>query len=283
MDAPPRASRNTSISLSDIPRLMPGWCVDKIVRVRAKHMASPVVLENCKEVDGSTFFHLKKSCDCVMKLLGHPRSKGARPLANTSICEVVERLRDDAYKSSLATAMDTLGVHDVQDGSLPPPGSRSWKRKFKGNRDRIHGSTVTVHGPTMGEIKGIAFKVVVDRPGTPLYVQLEEDLVTYLKECADFEISSGTVHRQHPSDRIPTEQKVDTTQFRGLSFSYVKQQFALRRAASDGKVHVRYITANSASEAMELFNSDTASPEDESQDGAADGDAEDLVEVEDDD
>eukprot|EP00959_Pyramimonas_sp_CCMP1952_P086772 1814978-Pyramimonas_sp.AAC.1 len=59
-----------------------------------------------------------------MKLRGHPRSKGTRPLANASICEVVERLRDDAYKASLASSMDALGVHEVQDGSLPPPGSR---------------------------------------------------------------------------------------------------------------------------------------------------------------
>ena len=63
------------------------WCVDKVVRVRAPYMASPVILEDCRELNGCVFFHLKKSCDVVMKLLGHPRSKGSRPLVNTSICE----------------------------------------------------------------------------------------------------------------------------------------------------------------------------------------------------
>eukprot|EP00959_Pyramimonas_sp_CCMP1952_P407364 8537675-Pyramimonas_sp.AAC.1 len=80
----------------------------------------------------------------------------------------------------------------MEKTSLPPPGSRSWKKRFRSNRDEIQGTTATAHGPTMGDVKGITFKVIIDRPCAPLYAQLEEDLVMYLKACCEFEIKSGT-------------------------------------------------------------------------------------------
>ena len=263
------------------------WCVDKVVRVRAPYMASPVILEDCRELNGCVFFHLKKSCDVVMKLLGHPRSKGSRPLVNTSICETVERLRDDAYRSSLLASLDQLNVHGMEKTSLPPPGSRTWKKRFRSNHNEIQGTTTTVHGPTMGDIQGIPFKVIIDRPGTPLYVQLEEDLVMYLKACCEFEIKSGAVHRQHPSEKVPAELKVDTKEYPGLSFSYAKSQFVLKRTGHDGHVSVRYRAASSAAEAMQLFESAQAGEGAQSTDGTSDGVAaddekEELVEVEDD-
>eukprot|EP00959_Pyramimonas_sp_CCMP1952_P123077 2572900-Pyramimonas_sp.AAC.1 len=78
----------------------------------------------------------------------------------------------------------------MEKTSLPPPGSRTWKTRFRSNHDEIQGTTTTAHGPTTGDIKGIPFKV-----------QLEEDLVMHLKARCEFEIKSGTVHRQHPSEK----------------------------------------------------------------------------------
>ena len=111
----------------------------------------------------------------------------------------------------------------------------------------------------------------------------------YLKACCDFEIKSGTVHRQHPSDKVPDAIKVDTKMYPGLSFSYSKRQFVLKRTRGDGHVSVKYRTASSAAEAMELFESAQAGDDSQSNTGTSDGGAaasddekEQLVEVEDD-
>eukprot|EP00959_Pyramimonas_sp_CCMP1952_P030739 644341-Pyramimonas_sp.AAC.1 len=215
------------------------WSVDKVVRVRAPYMASPIILEDCRELNGCVFFHLKKSCDVVMKLLGHPRSKGSRPLVNRSSCETVERLRDDVYRSSLIAPLDQLNVHGMEKTSLPPPGSSPWKKRLRSNHNEIQGTTTTAHGPTMGDIKGTPFEVITDRPGTPLYVQLEEDLAMYLKACCESEIKSGAVRRQHPSEKVPAVLKVDTKEYPGPGFSYTKGQFVLKRTGDDGHVSVR--------------------------------------------
>ncbi|CAK0860898.1 unnamed protein product [Prorocentrum cordatum] len=165
--------------------------------------------------------------------------------------------------------------------------SRTWKKRFRSNHDEIQGTTTTVHGPTMGDIKGIPFKVIIDRPGTPLYVQLEEDLVMHLKACCEFEIKSGTVHRQHPSEKVPAELKVDIKEYPGLGFSYTKSQFVLKRTGDDGHVSARYRTASSAAEAMQSFESAQAGEDSQSNAGTSDGVAADdekaeLVEAEDD-
>ena len=109
----------------------------------------------------------------------------------------------------------------------------------------------------------------------------------YLKACCEFEIKSGTVHRQHPSEKVPAELKVDTKEYPGLSFSYTKSQFVLKRTGDDGHVSVRYRAASSAAEAMQLFESAQAGEDSQGTDGisdgvAADDEKEELVEVEDD-
>eukprot|EP00959_Pyramimonas_sp_CCMP1952_P444589 9308877-Pyramimonas_sp.AAC.1 len=96
---------------------------------RAPHMASPVFLENCKEVDGCTFFRLKKGRAGVMELT----RRFAKWWGGLEMMHASLRWQQPWTR---------LAFIDVQGGSLPPPGPRSWKKLSEGNHDRVHGNTV---------------------------------------------------------------------------------------------------------------------------------------------
>ena len=200
------------------------------------HLKAPVFMRNVRKLDGVTFFKLAKSDHCVAKMLVQEVKRGTRPLAMTDVIERLTALRDEAYASHLCQPLED----DKEDLGLDvPPRGRAVNR-------RDIPAVVTVQAPDIDVVPGIPLKVLNERKGKPLWIELTDDALSYLSQSVARQIETGEIKRVHPREHVSEDDRIQT-HVKGVSYSYRRSSFRVVVKHADGaRASHKYFKVNDA-------------------------------------
>lgn len=191
-------------------------------------MKHPVAIKFTKTVEGAVFFKACKSDSAIMRLLvaEQPANWTSRPLSKTDVLEQLIGMRDSAFHELAAEpAEDEEGKEDL---GLDDP--RPQQRK---NLAELP-STVVLQAPEIEGTTSVPMRVLLSKPGQPLWLELKHENLRYLIEAVGRQISRGNIKRHHPRDEVDQTSRVDSG-VKGLSFDYKRQCFKAQRKM-EGKV-----------------------------------------------
>ena len=96
----------------------------------------------------------------------------------------------------------------------------------------------TLEVPEVEGIDNMQLRVLMDKLGQPLWVELSIGNLAYFRDVVSRQIASGQIKRNHPRDQVPETDRV-ISDVKGVSFSYKRQSFCAR-VRQDDQVVQRY-------------------------------------------
>ena len=195
------------------------------------HLKNPVQLKYFETVDGAVFVKVCKSDSVMCRLLVEDGAQMAgRPLSMTDILEQLSTLRNKVYHE-LAFAPDKV-EDDKEDLGLDAPTRR--RAKDLSELPKI----IVVEAPCVDDVPGKEMRLLLDKPGKPLWMELNEGNLKYLKDSVGCQINSGQIKRSHPRATIEEESRVECD-VKGLCYSY-KRKSVRATGQVDGKPVTKY-------------------------------------------
>jgi hypothetical protein len=177
--------------------------------VKGDNVHGKVIITEFTEAMGKTFIPLVKQNHATERLLGF-RSGKSRPLAATNIIETVIQLRNELYANFCKPIVaDTLDIDIPVSKKKPVLKPRADMPLY-----------APVDAPTIDDIEGIAINVLMGGPKTKLYVELDDEVLSYLQKVAQVQAATGDIRRSRPGatgDRPSPSGK-------GVSFCYKGRQ-----------------------------------------------------------
>ena len=189
----------------------------------AAHIKSPSIPSGVfvlrKEIDSRVFFNLKKTNYMVAKLLTgwcgdeHGDVERKRAIFKTDIIEQIAALRN------------TLFYQSVFNDDVPSVAKRYASKKLRPLVIQAP-ETGVLDAPCVGRVGGVQMRVVVNKPNAPVYVELNDANITYLRDAAEVQFTRGDIEpRKHPRLTVPEIDRVEVPGQPGVSFSYARQAF----------------------------------------------------------
>ena len=209
--------------------------VEDIVRVKIAGMERAVFLPqdlHSKTDDNRTYVKLAKARSEINRLLGQPlKAKGPnkRKLQFTSIIETLIQARDAKVKTIVDSRNSQSVKLDLGIDDPIAPKKEKYQRSTWSRRAEVIDSLPTnfdILAPAVGMVGSCLINVLVAKQAAmPLYVELTQTTIDYLRSVVAEQILQGDIHRKRTS--VPDDQKVQVPD--GFSYSYTKKKMVFTR------------------------------------------------------
>ena len=159
--------------------------------ISGKPLKYKVCITDFKIEDGVTFIHVAKTEPYMVGLLNIRRvdSMGQRMLSRTDLFEQLAGLRVSAFTEAVRNVSGDAGgggdehLQGVDDGDDASPLKRI-SRQVLAQVPKV----VTITTPNVGDVAGIDIRILLGAPRFPLYMELTDEMVTYLQDAIHYQI-----------------------------------------------------------------------------------------------
>ena len=146
------------------------------------------------EQDGKSFFNLKKADRKIARLIFG--TKRVEDIRRTDIIEKITKLRDERFKELLAL----------------PPTAKVWQKRL--THKKVIGKAtslpdvITICAPSVSNIEATDMNVICSKGGVPLWIEMNEDNLTYISKAMHAQVESGDIVCKHPRDNHTDQSRV---------------------------------------------------------------------------
>ena len=182
------------------------------VTVSGGGLKHKVTLTNIKIVGGVKYFHLAKRASArLCQLLSLPATMGGETaLSKTDIVEQILQMRNDKFESWYASKMpkpaEISDVFECLDHDKTP-------RKAKMMLATMP-LTTDIQTPAVGDIDSVGIKVLMGNAKMPLYVELSDNVIEYLRDACRYQLDNGDIKRSRKrklgESNVEDHDEVDT-------------------------------------------------------------------------
>ena len=211
------------------------------------HLKTPVPVKHFVTVQGTMYFKMCKSDAVMTRLFVSDATRlSGRPLSMTNIVEQLSGLRDMSYHDLAFPKDETDGKEDLGLDAPSRPVPKALTELP---------ASVSVFAPDIDGVSGLEMRVLMCKPGQPLWLELNQENIQYLVEVVDRQISMGDIKRAHPRLAVDDIDRVHSD-IKGVSYSYKRNSVRVTGKV-DGKVATKYFRVKS-NESLEESMKDAA-------------------------
>ena len=154
-------------------------------------MNGTVLISRTSVAGGVLVFEVAKGCTTLVRLFGFRTQHTPRPLTNTNIIEELQKLRDAEY-------MKFCGPKCQDDCDIDLKTS-VYRLVPRINTPEI----VTIAPPSFDGIVAPPIQVALDRPNSPLRIELTTRSIEYLSKVCRYQVTTGHVVSQQQRAEVP--------------------------------------------------------------------------------
>ena len=183
------------------------FTVENIVCINGGGLKYRVVIppSHIKHVDGQPYIHLSTQQNYATALFGggrcNVRGASGKPERALSRTDIVDKLADQRNKL-IDEAMDAIMQKNKPHDTLAIFGEQKQPRVKAYQRVAIP-ETMTIDAPQIGDIQGVPMRVITKHKRGPLFVELVDRNLKYVRDACTAQIKAGGIKRyKTPMKRV---------------------------------------------------------------------------------